>query len=142
MKRMLVFAPVVLVVVLSAGPAAAQDYANLGASLFGNYITGGGADDAEGDFNGEADFRRSRLCYYLELDELDDASGVAIHQAEVGKDGPEALALTLPSDSGDEVCVTADAELLRTIGASPSDYYVIVRSASHPDGAIRGQLHD
>lgn len=142
MKRKLVFASVGLWVALCASPVAAQDYANLGASLFENYVTGGGADDAEGDFNGEADFRRSRLCYYLEIEGLDDANGVAIHQADVGEDGPETLALALPAENGDEVCVTADAALLRAIGEAPADYYVIIRSESHPNGAIRGQLHD
>ena len=142
MKRRMMFAPVALCSTLCAMPVAAQDYANLGASLFDNYVTGGGADDAEADFNGEADFRRGRLCYYLEIDGLDDANGVAIHQAEAGADGPETLALTLPAENGEEACVSADAALLRIIGETPTDYYVIVRSEGHPEGAIRGQLHD
>ena len=142
MKRMLVLAMAAMSAAVYSLPAQGQDYANLGSSLFENYVTGGGADDAEGDFNGEADFRRSRLCYYLEIEGLDDANGVSIHQADEGEDGPETLALALPAENGDEVCVDADAALLRAIGETPADYYVIVRSEGYPNGAIRGQLHD
>jgi hypothetical protein len=143
MKRMHLIAPIALTGALCAGPAAAQDYANLATSLFGENITGSGGDDgASGDFNGEIDYQRGRLCYYLEIEDLDDASGVAIHQGAAEADGAETLALTLSDDGGDEVCVDGDPALLRTIGEKPEDYYLIVRSGGHPEGALRGQLHN
>ena len=143
MKRMHLIAPIALAGALCAGRAAAQDYANLATSLFGENITGSGGDkDASGDFNGEIDHQRGRLCYYFEIEGLDDASGVAIHKGAEEADGPETLALTLPGGSNDEVCVDADPALLRTIGEKPDDYYLVVRSGGHPDGAIRGQLHN
>ena len=143
MKRMHLIAPIALAGALCAGSAAAQDYANLASSLFGENITGsGGDDDASGDFNGEIDYQRGRLCYYFEIEDLDDASAIAIHQGGPNDDGAEVLALRLPGGSADEVCVDGDPALLRTIGAKPEDYYVIVRSGGHPEGAIRGQLHN
>ncbi len=143
MKRMHLIAPIALAGALCAMPAAAQDYANLASSLFGENIAGsGGDDDASADFNGEIDYQRGRLCYYFELEDLDDASGIAIHQGAAEADGPETLALMLPGGSSDEVCVNADPALLRTIGEKPEDYYLTVRSGGHPEGAIRGQLHN
>ena len=38
--------------------------------------------------------------------------------------------------------VNADAALLTALGEGPLGYYLLVRSEGHPDGAIRGQLHD
>jgi len=143
MKRMHLIAPIALAGALCAGPVAAQDYSNLATSLFGENITGsGGDDDASGDFNGEIDLGRGKLCYYFEIEGLDDASGVSIHQGAAEADGPETLALMLPGDGGDEVCVDGDPAVLRTIAAKPEDYYLIVLSGGHPEGAIRGQLHN
>jgi len=142
MKRMQTFAPVALFGALCAVPVAAQDYSNLSASLFGEYVTGEGDDDASADFNGEIDHRRGRVCYYLEVEDLDAATGIAIHQGEQRADGPEVLPLTLPGDDGDEVCVDAPAELLTALGEAPDGYYLLLKSGGHPDGAIRGQLHD
>ena len=144
MKRMHLIAPITLAGALCAVPVAAQDYSNLATSLFGENITGsGGDDDASGDFNGEIDIGRGKLCYYFEIEGLDDASGVAIHKGAAEADGAETLALTLPQSGGDdEVCVDGDPALLRTIAEKPEDYYLIVRSGGHPEGAIRGQLHN
>lgn len=142
MKRNYLFVPVALCGAICASPAAAQTYANLATSLFAENVIGGGDDGAAGDFNGEIDFRRGRLCYYLELDGLDDASAIAIHKGDAGAVGPEVLALTLPGANGDEVCVSAQEPLLRSLSESAAEHYMIVRSESHPDGAVRGQLHD
>jgi len=142
MKLLHLFTAVMLWSAACANPVAAQDYAYLSGNLFGDYITGGGADDAEADFNGEADLTSGQLCYYLEIDGLDNADGIAIHQGDTGDDGPEVLPLTLPGEPGDEVCLTVDTTLLGSISEAPANYYLIVRSPSHPGGAIRGQLHD
>lgn len=142
MKLICLLAPVALAGALSAQPVAAQDYSNLSASLFGEYVIGEGDDDASADFNGEIDHRRGRLCYYLEIEDLDDASGIAIHQAEERADGPEVLPLAMPGEAGDEVCVDAEAALLTSLAEGPDGYYLVVSSGGHPDGAIRGQLHN
>ena len=120
--------------------AAAQDFAYLSSNLFGDYVDGGGAGDAEGDFNGEADLAAGRLCYYLEFEGLDDADGVAIHQAAERTEGPQVLSLTLPAAPGEEVCVTVEPALLGAIAQDPAAYYLLVRNPSHPNGAIRGQF--
>ena len=142
MKLLHLFSPVVLLSAAYAAPVAAQDYAYLSSNLFGDYISAGGSDDAEGDFNGEADLTTGRLCYYLEVEGLDDADGIAVHEGGSGDDGPVVLSLTMPSEAGDEVCLTVDTALLGSISEAPANYYLLVRSPAHPGGAIRGQLQD
>lgn len=126
---------------LGAAPAMAQESPYFSSNLFGEQVPEGGADGASADFNAEADPNRGRLCYYLEIFDLDDPQGAAIHEGEAGESGPALLPLPLPKDRNEEVCVEADKALLQAMMASPGDYYVAVSSAGHPDGAIRGQLH-
>jgi hypothetical protein len=144
MKRMSLFVPGFAVAALVgaglAGPALAQNSAFLSSNLFGNQVRDGGAESATADFNGEADPRRGRLCYYLEVHELADADGAAIHEGEAGASGPSLLPLPLPGDRNEEVCVTVDKTLLEAIMAAPAHYYVAISAPGHPEGAIRGQL--
>jgi hypothetical protein len=122
-------------------PVLAQNYAVLSANLFGDSVPGGGAGpDAAADFDGEIDLDQDQLCYFLELEGLDDANAVHIHQAKEGESGPVVVTLPLPGADGDEVCVKADKALLRAMADQPSDYYVDVHSRSNPDGAVRGQF--
>lgn len=126
---------------LGAGPVRAQGSAYLSSNLFGNEVPdGGGAEDASADFNGEADPGRGRLCYYLEVNDLAEAEGAAIHEGAAGTSGPTLLALPLPKDRNEEVCVTVDKALLEAMIAAPGGYYVAVNAPGHPEGAIRGQL--
>ena len=144
MKRMSVYAPGLAVAALLgaglAGPALAQNSAFLSSNLFGNQVPEGGTEGATADFNGEADPGRGRLCYYLEVHDLADADGAAIHEGEAGANGPSLLPLPLPGDRNEEVCVTVDKTLLEAIMAAPAGYYVAVSAPGHPEGAIRGQL--
>jgi hypothetical protein len=144
MKRMSLFAPGLAVAALVgaglAGPALAQNSAFLSSNLFGDHVPEGGAESATADFNGEADPGRGRLCYYLEVHDLAEADGAAIHEGEAGASGPSLLPLPLPGDRNEEVCVTVDKTLLEKIMAAPAGYYVAISAPGHPEGAIRGQL--
>lgn len=143
MKRMAALGLVSLCGALLAAPALAQDWAVLSTNMFGEKVgEKRGKANSSADFNGEADFRKGRLCYYMEVFGLEGANGAAIHKAKDGEDGPQVLALTMPKDRYDEACVTADAALLREIAGAPGEYYVLVGHPDHPDGAIRGQLGD
>lgn len=124
---------------------AAQGSTLLSANLFGqNVVGGGGDDDASADWNAEvfAGSGTGRLCYYLDLDELDDATGVALHRGGEGAEGEAVIALSLPGPDGDEVCITADAALLGEVLADPEAFYVQITSRRHPAGAVRGQLEE
>lgn len=140
MKRMPLLAPAVMLGALLAPPALAQDVAFLSTDLFGDYVPEGGVKDASGDFSGEVDLSKSRMCYYLEVADLPDPDGVGIYKGAKSESGPEVVTLTLPKENSKEVCVSADKELLQALRQKPSDYYIAVRNAAHPNGAIRGQL--
>ena len=140
MRRMPLWAPAAIVGGLLASPALGQDAAYLSTDLFGDYVPGGGAKDATGDFNGELDLSKNRVCYYLEVADLDDADGVTINKGGKSESGPAVVTLTLPKDDNEEVCVPAEKELLQALSQAPGDYYIAVRSPAHPNGAIRGQF--
>ena len=128
---------------VAAAPVMAQNYSVLSTNMFGEKVGDQrGKKGATADFNGEADFVKARLCYYLEIYDLDGANALSLHKGKEGDDGDEVLALTLPKDRNDEACVKADVALLREIAAKPKEYYVLVGHPDHPDGAIRGQLSE
>jgi len=122
-------------------PAWAQGYAVLGTNLFGDNVPGGGAGrDAVGNFDGEIDLAQDQLCYFFELEGLDDANSAHIHHAREGESGPVVLTLPLPTADAGEVCVMLDKALLQSMADQPADYYADVHSAGKPDGALRGQF--
>ena len=126
---------------LGAGPALAQESALLSSNMFGEQVPeGGGVEGASADFNGEAKPATGELCYYLEVYELAEADGAAIHEGEEGQSGPSVVPLRLPADRNEEVCVTVDKDLLAAMSAEPARYYVAVNTPAHPEGAVRGQL--
>ena len=69
-----------------------------------------------------------------------DAEAASINHAKAGESGPAVATLPLPQ-GGDEVCTMVDKAVLAAIAREPAGYYVAVRTPSHPDGAIRGQLN-
>ena len=123
-----------------AAPAQAQDSVYLGANFDGRQVPDGGEDDATGDFNAAIDLKKGEICYYLDVEELPDAEAASINHAKAGESGPSVATLPLP-EGGDEVCTAVDKGVLAAIAEEPAGYYVAVRTPSHPDGAIRGQLN-
>jgi hypothetical protein len=66
-----------------SGPASAQSSAFLSANLLGQEVPGGKGDDKAGaNFNGEFKLRQNQVCYYLDMDGLDDANGVFIKSSK------------------------------------------------------------
>jgi hypothetical protein len=129
-----------VVVGMGATPALAQS-AFLGADLLAQEVPSGGGDkDASGNFNGEIDAGKGKVCYYLDLQGLDDATLISIRTKD--QPGTEAPAVTLakPAPNGDEVCVEADKTVLATIVKAPGDYAIDVQTPGHPEGAVRGIL--
>lgn len=135
-----ILASLMVVLVTGANPAAAQDSAFLSANLFGDQITGGGDDSASADWNAEAFVDEGRLCYFLDLVDLRNPIGVAIHRGALGEDGDAVLALELPGPDGDEVCVEAPPALLAQVVAEPDAFHILITTRRHSAGAIRGQL--
>lgn len=112
------------------------------ANLYGEDVPeGAGVDsDASGDFMGELRIAQGEICYYFEILGLDDVTAAHIHEGKAGKNGPPVVTLITEGADEDEVCVEADAALLRRIDRKPEDFYINVHTTSHPGGAIRGQM--
>lgn len=142
MVRYLWAAPAALLGLAPGIPAQAQDYAVVGVNMFAENVRGGGPDDARGDFNGEFDFVEGAICYYLEVADLPNPNGAGIHRGGERDTGEEVVALPMPVDGNEEVCIDVDPALLRQIADNRDDYYMVVSNPGFPEGAIRGQLDD
>lgn len=106
--------------------------------------------DAEVPAHGDPDGRgtatvvvepgRSQLCYRIELEGVEEVDGTSVHSGSAGENGGVLLGLDPPTGGSSEGCVTAEPGLLEQVERSPERYYLNVRSAEHPGGAVRGQL--
>jgi hypothetical protein len=75
-------------------------------------------------------------------------SGVApvtaarIHRGAEGENGPPVVNLDRPDgeNQDEDDCDSVGNALAEEIQANPAGFYVVVATAEHPDGAIRGQL--
>lgn len=142
MKTIMVLGVAGLAGLAISAPTAAQDSAFLAANLLGQEVPGGGDDKASGNFNGEVDLKRNRVCYYLDMDGLGSATSVHIHQKDqAGTDTPT-LPMQVPGAGGKEVCVTGESAVLAEIAKKPEEYYIDVHTSDHPEGAVRGTLKE
>jgi len=88
---------------------------------------------------------KSEVCFALKISNIGSPTAAHIHEGAEGKSGDPVVTLTPISEGSDsetdeKQCVSADAEILTRIVASPGDFYVNVHNEEFPDGAIRGQL--
>jgi len=126
-----------------AGTAAAQgdNESNGGRKLTATLTAAG----AEGDTNGSGLFEAlvnpatERICYTLSAGNIDKATVAQIH---AGATGDPVLTLDTPDgdDDDSEDCQDIDAGLAQALLANPANYYVDIRTAANPRGAIRGTL--
>ncbi len=129
--------------VASSAPLFAQDSQFVGVAMFGEYVPRGeGEEDGLADFDGEFDLAGGQICYYLEMDGIRGATGLAIHRGERGDNGPLVARLRLPEDPMEEECVPVEAEVQRAILADRQGHYMIVTAPMRDSGAVRGQLGD
>ena len=87
------------------------------------------------------------VCFKLVVRGIDPPSAAHIHQAPLGQAGPVVVPLPAPAANAADPstftakgCVSADAGLIRTIKASPGQFYVNVHNKAFPAGAVRAQL--
>jgi len=132
---------------LAAGAAAQGDNPNNGGRKLVATLTAdaepvasdsGGAGLFEALVNPETE----RICYTITAGNIDKATVAQIHAGAAGETGDPVLTLDTPDgdDDDSEDCQDIDAGLAQALLASPENYYVSVRTAAHPSGAIRGQL--
>jgi hypothetical protein len=132
---------------LAATAAAQGDNERNGGAKLTASLTGD-AVPVEGDANGAGLFEAlvnpatERICYTLAAGNIDKATVAQIHSGAAGETGDPVLTLDTPDgdDDDSEDCQDIDAGLAEALIANPGNYYVSVRTATHPAGALRGQL--
>lgn len=109
------------------------------AALTGADVPGTGDDNGAGLFEALINPKTERICYTLTAGNIDKATAAQVHASATGDP-----VLTLDTPDGDdddsEECQDIDSGLAQAMLANPGNYYVDVRTETHPQGAIRGQL--
>ena len=131
-------------VLASASPATAD----LGGRPFTVQLTGAAEVTAQGvpnqgDPDGSGTARlwvnpgKSRVCWSIDVANVDPISAAHIHVGPSTTTGPVVVSLN-PYSGG---CTTVTRELALALVKAPGSYYVNVHNAPYPAGALRGQLH-
>jgi hypothetical protein len=107
----------------------------LSAALTGAAEVGEGDPDGMGIGAITVNIGQGIICYDVSAMNIGTVTGVHIHEAPVGVDGPVVVGLSFGSG-----CVTVERDLAKDILKNPSDYYINVHTEAFPAGAIRGQL--
>ena len=85
----------------------------------------------------------NKLCSALQQHGLGMVTSADVNLGAKGTDGPSVAMLNVAQinhKSMHPACVTVTHILANKILAHPSKYYVVVSNATHPHGAVRGQL--
>lgn len=122
------------------GPVAEKEVGGrpLSASLTGAAEVGPNAGDQDGMGMATLTVNPGQgvICYEISASNISESvTGVHIHEAPEGVNGPVVRTLSFGSD-----CVIVDRELAKDILKNPTDYYINVHTAEFPGGAVRGQL--
>ena len=133
--------PLVFVALLAGGPAVAAPAAApvpLVAVLSGSPTAG----DPDGSGRAELtlDTARLRLCYALAATGIAPASAASLNRGPATDTGRPVVRLVAPRDGESRNCVELTPYDANEILRHPENYYVSIRNAEHPAGALRGQL--
>ena len=127
-----------------AGSAAAQDDSGrkLTATLTGAAeVPGPGDENGAGLFSARVTPGQERICYTLDVSNIEDATAAHIHLGGPTEAGDPVLTLDTPGEDDDsEECQDIDRALATSLIRDPGAYYVNVHNDGFPGGAIRGQL--
>lgn len=103
---------------------------------------GQGQTDASGVAVLQIDAPNGRLCTYLATDAAGPYIGAHIHAGAMDATGPRVLDLPVPADATGQAdgCVSGNPLVMAELVERSAGHYVTVRSAEHPEGAVRSQL--
>lgn len=103
-------------------------------------VPGPGDPDGRGTATITLNPGKARICWKLEVRDIEPATAAHIHIGLAGIAGDAVLTLSAPTDGDSDGCATVDRSLVDAIRKSPASYYVNVHNATYPAGALRGQL--
>ncbi|WP_153395353.1 CHRD domain-containing protein [Ornithinicoccus halotolerans] len=103
-------------------------------------VPGPGDPDGTGTATVHLNPGLQRVCYTLEVTDVEQVTAAHIHVGDPTVAGPVVVPLDAPTDGMSSGCADADRALLVDIVSNPDEYYVNVHSVAFPAGAVRGQL--
>ena len=138
--RMTILAGALLLAGCATGPQ--NQRATLYVSMNGlQEVPGPGDADGNGTVEINVVPGDGRVCWDLYARQIEPATAAHIHRGAEGIAGPVVLMLTTPDPAGhSQGCAIVDPALAREIAYGGHRFYVNVHTATHPSGAIRGQL--
>src|SRR3954471_15965738 len=139
MKR-LILGGTMLLAACATGPQ--NQRATLYVTMTGTQeVPGPGDPDGTGTVEINVVPASGQVCWNLYARQIDPATAAHIHRGAEGVAGPVVLMLTAPDAAGhSQGCANVDPALAREIAFQGHLFYANVHNASHPAGAIRGQL--
>ena len=140
MKRILTGTMTILLAACATGPG--NQRATLYVSLSGiQEVPGPGDPDGNGTVEVRVAPGSGSVCWDLYARQIEPATAAHIHRGAAGSAGPPVVTLTTPDANGrSQGCATIDQQVVREMSFAAQNFYVNVHTASHPQGAIRGQL--
>ena len=115
---------------------------NFAATLTGANEVPPADPDGTGTARISTDDATNRICTHLEVRNIGAVTAAHIHRGGAGVNGPPVVNLDPPDDNDSDDCDDIADALLDEIRRRPADFYVNVHTAEHPDGAVRGQIHN
>ena len=131
------------VALLTAGTGVASAK-TLEASLSGNKeVPRTGDRDGRGSATITTNRKRGRVCYDISLSKVGSVVAGHIHRGGSREAGAVVVSLFASPTTKPKGCVRGVSKsLISEINKNPGRFYVNVHNQAHPDGAVRGQLHD
>jgi hypothetical protein len=139
MKRYLVVAVVVIALLITGNMVFAGGRPLSTALTGAAEVPGPGDPDGSGTAHLTLNQGQGEICFTIEVADIAPATAAHIHAAPADQAGPVVVNFNVPVN-GLSGCVDVDADLIKAIRQTPSNYYVNVHNADFPAGAIRGQL--
>ena len=140
MRRVALVAASLLTVAMTASPGWAAQTRFKAKLTPEEEVPGPGESGASGTANIIVNETTNVVCYTLEWAGLSGPpTMVHVHEGPRGRAGPKVVDLDV-SNGKRQGCVESQAGVVRAIQSNPEGHYVNIHTASHPKGAIRGQL--
>ena len=133
----------VMLLSVVAAPAAFGKGRPLKAELSGaNEVGVAGDPDGTGIAKLRLNQGKRRVCYTIQVNDIEVATAVHIHSGAAGVNGPVEVTLGTPDATGYAKGCVHDVKrsLIKDMRKNRADYYVNVHNAEFPAGALRGQL--
>ncbi len=123
----------------TTGAAMAADYS---ATLNGDTLVPAGDTDGWGRAKVNVDGTLNRVCIDLEVRDIGQVTSATLYRGADGEKGAPVMALDRPDgqDQDEDDCDHVGDTITDEIQANPAGFYVLIATADHPEGALRGQL--